>query len=568
MMTSYHFFGNEGERIPRAVTDLAVHALVQAIPVHACENFNQLTRVNFNGLALRAIGRYAFARCTSLLEIDIPQSVTTIERAAFASCKSLTKVRFHEDGLLTTIRNSAFFQCSSLIEVSIPSSVETIAEFAFECCESLARVFFQEGLKTIDYGAFKECIKLETVDIPRSVVKLGNGAFRECTLLQEVNIEEGCLRVIGERAFSKCVKLKTIRIPSTVERTELATFEDCFSLEEVVIQNGLKYVGDKTFHSCKNLQAVALPQSVDVICSSAFRQCRKLVSVELGDDPSTVTIQSDAFEGCESLVNICLPSEPEIAQRCPDDVGPGVIVSIDSFRGCRALENQYGDANILLALIHRFDNFLIHKKCYHASITTTDELAREIESSMQSPDEGNDHLVDSFGMTPFHVLLSAANCRPDLLQVLQDAYPPHVLGWKDVLNGKTAIEYFTARSYHLSGGSRTILRMALFRWLVGSISSWNGLETWKSDMSSRVNAIIAEDELEQRQSLVQEASMALSLYERMEATTLLELSLWKMEMKSANKSLGENAVDKGGHEAYRIRSGASVVIPNVISFVV
>jgi hypothetical protein len=44
-------------------------------------------------------------------------------------------------------------------------------------------------------------------------------------------------------------------------------------------------------------------------------------------------------------------------------------------------------------------------------------------------------------MTPFHVLLSAANCRLDLLQVLLDALPPNVLGWKDV-NENTAIEYF------------------------------------------------------------------------------------------------------------------------------
>ncbi|CAJ1955693.1 unnamed protein product [Cylindrotheca closterium] len=144
------------------------------------------------------------------------------------------------------------------------------------------------------------------------------------------------------------------------------------------------------------------------------------------------------------------------------------------------------------ALMHRFDNFPIHKKYYHASVTTIDELAREIELSMQSSQEGNtttsDHLVDPFGMAPFHFLLSAANCRTDLLQVLLNAYPPNVIGWKDV-NGKTAIEYLTQRSFHLDEDARTMLRRALQRWLVGSISSWNGFESWKSDMTDRMNAI-------------------------------------------------------------------------------
>ena len=61
--------------------------------------------------------------------------------------------------------------------------------------------------------------------------------------------------------------------------------------------------------------------------------------------------------------------------------------------------------------------------------------------------------------------------------------------------------------------------------------------------------------------LLEEALRLLSRYERMEATTLLELSLLKMELKSARA-----IVDKDGRGAYQIRSGAPVVIPNVIAF--
>ncbi|CAJ1963500.1 unnamed protein product [Cylindrotheca closterium] len=444
-------------------------------------------------------------------------------------------------------------------------------------------------------AAFMECVKLEQVDIPRSLEILGQFAFHRCFSLQEVNMEEGNLRVIGQKAFERCFKLHTISIPSTVESLERKTFKNCDSLRVMKFQNGLKSVADEAFYSCKNLQAVALPGSVESIGLNAFAKCPKLVSLELGDGSRGAAIQNGAFEECSSLTNICLSSESRTSPSSPEDHGE----RINSFRGCTALEAQYGETNISLALGNRFENLPVHKKCYHASVTTADELAREIESSAQSSPQGNPthahlNLVDPFGMTPFHILLSAANCRLDLLQVLVDAYPPHVLGWTDA-KGKTAIDYYRQQGWNLNEDSRRILQLALDGWLVGSISSWNGLEVWKSDMSSRVNAIVAaEYDVEawksdmwslvngpailaegkvnerERQLLIEEAPLALLRYERMEATSLLELSLWKMEMKTATGASTDNATrttsDKDEREAYRIRCGASVLIPNVTTF--
>ncbi|CAJ1963498.1 unnamed protein product [Cylindrotheca closterium] len=126
-MSSYHYFGNEGESIPEDVEELVVHPLVPQISERACECFQWLTRVNFSGSVLSTIGKAAFNGCVCLLEIEIPRSVTTVGTEAFMTCQSLTTVRFHQDGgLLTTIGSWAFADCSSLAEVSIPSSVETI----------------------------------------------------------------------------------------------------------------------------------------------------------------------------------------------------------------------------------------------------------------------------------------------------------------------------------------------------------------------------------------------------------------------------------------------------------
>ncbi|CAJ1955677.1 unnamed protein product [Cylindrotheca closterium] len=536
--------------------------------------------------------KHPFYGCTSLLEIEILPTVTIIGEAAFAVCRSLTRVRFHEDSVLTIIGEEAFYECSSLIEVNIPSSVESIEDRAFCLCESLTKVSFHDDglLATIGFAAFCQCSSLTEVSIPSSVeiigkhafgtcksltkvcfhedgllATIGDAAFYQCSSLQEVNFAEANLKTIGAKTFRNCVNLQKINIPSTVGLLESAAFLGCRSLLVVKVQNGLKYLAPLVFCGCKNLQAVALPESVEGIGYAAFEQCWSLLSVELGDRPRTVAIADMAFTECKSLVNICLP----LSASSTTITSTGAI-GYTSFGGCTMLENQYSrDANIFPALQRRFENFPMHKKCYHASVTTTNELAREIESSMHSKQEGSTHLVDPFGLTPFHVLLSAATCRLDLLQVLLDAYPPHVLGWKDV-HGKTAVEYLTQRSFHLDEDSRQMHRMALQGWMVGCISSWNGLEAWKSDMSDKVNAIVAENDVEHRQFLLREATMALSRYEQVESTTLLELSLWKSEMKFAAFASVDDTerttVKVNDRETHRIRSGASVVVPNVIAF--
>ncbi|KAL3931203.1 MAG: hypothetical protein SGBAC_011415 [Bacillariaceae sp.] len=561
-MPSYHYLGNEDETIPEDVSELVIHPLVQRIPHAACEGYHRLISVNFNGSALQIIGRRAFCKCTALKEIEIPPSVTAIEEYAFSGCHSLTRVRFHEDGALTTIEMAAFIFCSSLTDISIPSSVNTIQDLAFGKCKCLARVSFQEGLKMIEGFGFGDCTKLEYVGIPGSLEVLGGTALCGCTSLREVNIEAGNLRVIRSQTFSELYNLQTINIPSTVERIEGRAFQSCRSLIVIKFQKGLRNIDDKAFYLCKNLQAVELPASIETIGDHAFGECPKLVSVGWEDHHSTVTIHKDALAQCKSLVNISLPSQCRIPHCFPRTRNDKI------FQGCEALEKQYGSMMTKHNLMHRFENLPIHKKCYQASsVTTADELAREIESSKQMFQENtNDLLVDPFDMTPFHVLLSAASCRIDLLQVLLDSYPPAALGWKDV-NGKRAFEYLTQRKF-LTEDSRHMLRMALVGWLVDSISSWKGLDVWKSDMARRVDAIVAEDEMEQRESLLEDALVVLSRYERITATTLLELSLWKMELKSVNASADDGTriiVEKYDREAFRIRSGASVVIPNVIA---
>lgn len=105
----------------------------------------------------------AFANCTALTSIEIPANVEIIEEAAFKNCTALTTVTFENNSSLKTICGAwtdysyyggAFSDCISLISIEIPASVETIEAAAFRICSKLATVTFEKGsqLKTIGGG--------------------------------------------------------------------------------------------------------------------------------------------------------------------------------------------------------------------------------------------------------------------------------------------------------------------------------------------------------------------------------------------------------------------------------
>lgn len=108
------------------------------------------------GSEITHIGEHAFANCTKLTEIEIPDSVTQIGYGAFYGCEKLGSATL-PDGL-KTIGGMAFVDCSALTEITIPASVTDIGERAFA------------------FGGMK------TVKVLGSEPELGYGVFDGCTI--------------------------------------------------------------------------------------------------------------------------------------------------------------------------------------------------------------------------------------------------------------------------------------------------------------------------------------------------------------------------------------------------
>ena len=98
------------------------------------------TSVIPTGGSVTKIGYEAFSM-SSITNIVIPNTITSIGSYAFADCNKLTSIEIPDS--VITIDGSAFRDCNELTSVTIGSGVTSISPFAFISCDSLTSVTFE-----------------------------------------------------------------------------------------------------------------------------------------------------------------------------------------------------------------------------------------------------------------------------------------------------------------------------------------------------------------------------------------------------------------------------------------
>ena len=126
---------------------------------------NSITALDLSKTQLKSIGDRAFSGCDSLISIDLPDGLTTIDNNAFDSCKNLKTVTLPSS--VTTIGSYAFQGCTGLTSINLSgcANLTTIGDNAFYNCSTLKEIILPEKLTTIKAGAFQSCSNL-TFDQP------------------------------------------------------------------------------------------------------------------------------------------------------------------------------------------------------------------------------------------------------------------------------------------------------------------------------------------------------------------------------------------------------------------
>ena len=158
---------------------------------------------------LTTIGEEMFYH-SALKTIVIPESVETIERAAFCGCENLSS--FEIPARVKSIEEEVFCYCRSLTSIEIPANVKTIGDGAFSM-SALTSIKIPTNVETIGNEAFSDCESLTSIEILANVKTIGNNVFSLCKSLKTVDMS-ACTQVetIGQYAFYKDSELRLFKI--------------------------------------------------------------------------------------------------------------------------------------------------------------------------------------------------------------------------------------------------------------------------------------------------------------------------------------------------------------------
>ncbi len=306
--------------IPDSVTTIGNYAFCE------CTSLTSVTIPN----SVTTIGGGAFAGCSSLKEFKGKFAadggrclIVDNTIIAYANASGITYTI--PDGV-TSIENLTFCT-SSITNITIPNTITTIGVGAFSYCESLTSVTIPDSVTTIGSSAFHSCSKLTSVTIGNGVTTIGNFAFEDCSSLTKIVITAGGAgETLIKGAFRGCTSLKEVYIEDLSAWCNI-TFEDISfgghpfyynpgklylngeTISELIIPSNVTTIKHGSFVRLEDLKSVIIHDDVTTIERCSFLNCPNLSSVIIGSGVTSIGMQ--AFDYCKSLSEVyCKATTP------------------------------------------------------------------------------------------------------------------------------------------------------------------------------------------------------------------------------------------------------------------
>ena len=300
------------------------------------------------------ISHGSFYGCSSLTEITIPESVTSIGINAFNNSareiilKSTTPPTLYSSSLVSdyaviTVHKEAYSNYSAAIywadllaNITIDDAdarVKNLALTAEADKSALHMVLGDEGVKFVtnltisgtinsyDFMILRNKmpvlrhLNLENASIVANAYEHYTGHRTEdnkfpgyglynCKLFSLTFPKS--ITSVGDHGVAENNYLSKVTVPEGVTSIDYCAFQGCDALTNITLPEGLATVGAYAFNGCNRLASITFLDGLTSIDDCAFEWCPGLESVVL--PPTVKTIGWLAFNGCNKLKEIRIPS--------------------------------------------------------------------------------------------------------------------------------------------------------------------------------------------------------------------------------------------------------------------
>ena len=241
---------------------------------------------------VKNIDSSAFKNCTALTSIAIPNSVTSIGKEAFKDCSGLNKVIVSDIALWCGIifdspdANPLLYanhlysdEQTEILDLVIPNSVTSIGNYAFHDCSALTSVTIGSSVTSIGSKAFNHCSGLKKVII--------SDIAAWCGIKFDIS-DPNPLFYANHLYSDEQTEIQDLVIPNNVTSIGNYAFGYCYGLTSVIIPNSVKNIGEYAFYNCSALTSVTIGSGVTGIGRNAFDGANIPTVISLKENPFAI----------------------------------------------------------------------------------------------------------------------------------------------------------------------------------------------------------------------------------------------------------------------------------------
>ena len=331
--SSKNMFGSSSDSTLKYIT---LHRNTTTIGSYALYGCKTLTGISHSD-GVVALGDYAMAGCVELVKYRFSPLTQSVGTFAFVYDTKLESVTNLENTQVSQISEAMFCECSSLYEILLPNTITSIGNEAFEACEKLTSVDLSKTkTTTIGTSAFASCGNLGTIIFPTTLTIIGTSAFKDDTNLRSVqNLEKTIVSTINKNAFLECKNLSSVKLPQTLSTLGESAFEGCSNLTAVsgFENTAVKILEARTFANCSSLSTLSLARELTEIRTEALIGCSILRNLDTLSTTKVTKIGVRALKDTAGLTSISLPTSTFVsfAQSAFENSG---VQKINNLKNC------------------------------------------------------------------------------------------------------------------------------------------------------------------------------------------------------------------------------------------